>query len=113
MWQNYNIKMAWILIGILLSGTSLYGQIEWAQKAVESTMQRDAVRSWSYQAGFYSFGQYRVWKALGNDDYFQYIKNNIDDHVDQNGIIDTEIRSVKTGEIIINTPNIPTMKKNE
>jgi unsaturated rhamnogalacturonyl hydrolase len=98
MWQNYNIKMARILIGILLLGTSLYGQIEWAQKAVESTMQRDAVRSWAYPDGFYSFGQYRVWKTLENDAYFQYIKNNIDNHVDQNGIIDTEIRSLDNSQ---------------
>ncbi len=86
------------LISILLLGTSLYGQIEWAQKAVESTMQRDAVDSWSYQAGFYSFGQYRIYKATGNDTYFQYIKNNVDDHVDQNGIIDTQINSLDNSQ---------------
>jgi unsaturated rhamnogalacturonyl hydrolase len=86
------------LIGILLLGTSLYGQIEWAQITIESTMQRNAVRSWAYPDGFYSFGQYRIYKATGNDTYFQYIKNNVDNHIDQNGIIDTEIRNLDNSQ---------------
>ncbi|MEJ2542781.1 MAG: glycoside hydrolase family 88 protein [Calditrichaceae bacterium] len=86
------------LIAILLLGTSLYGQIDWAQITIESTMQRNAVRSWAYPDGFYSFGQYRIYEATGNDSYFQYIKNNIDNHVDQNGIIDTEIRNLDNSQ---------------
>ena len=91
--QNYS-RMIRIIAGILLSCTSLHGQIDWAQRVVESTMQRDAVKTWSYHAGFYSFGQYRIWKVLGNDAYFQYIQNNIDNHIDQNGNIDTAINSL-------------------
>ena len=98
MFFQFKITLAKILIGILLLSPSLYGQIEWAKKAIESTMQRNAVTSWSYPAGFYSFAQYRLWKVLGNDTYFQYIKNNVDNHVDQNGIIDTEIRSLDNSE---------------
>ena len=87
-----------IYIGIVLLSTPVNGQIEWALKAVESTMQRDAVRSWSYPDGFYSFAQYRIYKTTGNDSYFQYIKNNVDNHIDQNGIIDTEIKNLDSSQ---------------
>jgi len=92
------MRIAQHLIIIILLGTSVYGQIEWAQKTIESTMRRDAVISWAYPDGFYSFGQYRIYKVLGNETYFQYIRNNVDNHIDQNGIIDTEIRNLDNSQ---------------
>jgi unsaturated rhamnogalacturonyl hydrolase len=78
----------------------VFGQLEWGQKVVESTIQRSpsSLDRWAYPAGFYLFGQYRIWKLSGNDEYFQMIKNYVDSHVDANGNIDASINSLDNSQ---------------
>jgi unsaturated rhamnogalacturonyl hydrolase len=85
---------------IFISISSLYGQIELAQKMVESTIQRapSSLNSWAYQAGFYSFAEYRVWKATNNDAYFNHFKAYVDRQVNSNGNINASINSLDNSE---------------
>lgn len=87
--------MGWaFLCALSFIHPSLYGHtrpIEWAQRVVESTMQRNTTYGlgpWTYWNGFYLLGQYRVWKTTGQASYFQYIKDWVNHHVDNNGNID-------------------------
>jgi unsaturated rhamnogalacturonyl hydrolase len=76
---------------------ALHAQIEYAQQVVESTMKRvtpSGLGRWVYITGFYLFAEYRVWKATGNDAYLQYIKEWVNDHVDEDGNIDRDIWSL-------------------
>ncbi len=79
----------------------LYGQVEWGRQVVESTMTRMTpaqLGMWSYQRGFYLFGQYRLWKLTGENSYFQYIRDWVDLHVDDQGNIDQGIGSLDNSE---------------
>lgn len=74
-----------------------YSQVDWPKQVVESTMARNSpsqLGPWSYQKGFYLYGQYRVWQKLGDDRYFQYIQNWLDNHIDSNGNIDRTLNSL-------------------
>lgn len=96
--KNQLLKVISIIIIIAFTTIpSLYAQMEVAKQVVESTMKQvPAARlgRWVYITGFYMFGQYRVYKKTGNDAYLQYIKDWIDDHVDEKGNIDREIWSL-------------------
>jgi unsaturated rhamnogalacturonyl hydrolase len=78
----------------------VFGQLEWGQQVIESTIQRSpsSLNSWAYPAGFYLFGQYRIWKLTGNDEYFQMIKNYVDSHVDANGNINASINTLDNSQ---------------
>ena len=76
-------------------------QIEWAKSVVKSTMIRQSpsdLGRWSYPHGFYLFGQYRIWKLIGDVRYFQYIQDWVDLHVDSQGNIDQSINSLDNSE---------------
>ena len=80
---------------------NIYGlkfqNLEHAQKVIESQMKRTSAKDlgrWVYITGFYMSAQYRIYKETGNQAYLQYIKDWIDDHVDENGEIDRDIWSL-------------------
>ena len=89
-----------VLCFCLAQVSVVFGQLEMGQKVIESTIQRSPsdLNSWSYPAGFYLFGQYRFWKLIGNNEYFQMIKNYVDSHVDANGNIDAGITSLDNSQ---------------
>jgi unsaturated rhamnogalacturonyl hydrolase len=89
-----------ILCFCLAPVSNVFGQLEWGQQVVESTIKRSpsGLGSWTYPAGFYLFGQYRIWKLTGNDEYFQMIKNYVDSHVDTDGHIDAGISSLDNSQ---------------
>ncbi|MBN1781956.1 glycoside hydrolase family 88 protein [bacterium] len=79
----------------------LYGQLELGQQVLESTMTRYTPANfgnWAYPRGFYLFAQYRFWKMTGDDRYFQYMRNWVDQHVDSQGHIDADITSLDNSE---------------
>jgi unsaturated rhamnogalacturonyl hydrolase len=83
------IYIKWMLLLLFaLSGSNLYSQIELAQQVIESTMKRSPsdLNNWAYPAGFYLFGQYRIWKRY------------VDSHVDANGHIDVTINSLDNSQ---------------
>ncbi len=97
--QRTHIKWMLLLL-FVLSGSTLYSQMELAQQVIESTMERSPsdLNNWAYPAGFYLFGQYRIWKRTNDAAYFQQIKNYVDSHVDANGHIDAAISSLDNSQ---------------
>ncbi|MBN1783149.1 glycoside hydrolase family 88 protein [bacterium] len=90
-------KIVSILIFTFSIISSLYAQMEYAQKVIESQMKRTSARElgrWVYITGFYMSAQYRIYKETGNPAYLQYIKDWIDDHVNADGVIDRDIWSL-------------------
>ncbi len=78
-----------ILIG-LLSGNA-YGKTDWSVGMVESTMKRyptpKDLGSWGYAKSLYLYGQYLVYKRTHEPRYLKYIKDWVDDHVDDAGVV--------------------------
>ena len=80
------------------------GQPDWSVGMVESTMKRyptaKDLGSWGYAKSLYLYGQYLVYKRTREPRYLKYIKDWIDDHVDENGVVTSanaqgEVREVK------------------
>jgi len=85
------------LISIFFSINFLSAQIEQAQKVIESQMKRTSAQElgrWVYITGFYMSAQYRIYQETANVNYLQYIKDWIDDHVNDEGVIDRDIWSL-------------------
>lgn len=68
---------------------------DWSKSLVESTLARnpDAKKfgGWGYARSLYLFGQYLVYKRTHDPRYLAYIKDWIDTHVDENGVLDRKI----------------------
>lgn len=96
--KNSQKRFNLIILFVLLSmGSSLNAQMEYAQKVIESQMERTSAKDlgrWVYITGFYMSAQYRIYKETGNPAYLQYIKDWIDDHVNEDGHIDRDIWSL-------------------
>lgn len=67
------------------------GTTDWSVSIVESTMKRFPTPKdlgvWNYPRGLYLYGQYLVYKRTQDVRYLKYIKDWVDYHVDQNGVI--------------------------
>ena len=86
-----------ILIISFSIGSSLNAQMEYARKVIELQMKRTSARDlgrWVYITGFYMSAQYRIYRETGDPAYLQYIKDWIDDHVNEKGVIDRDIWSL-------------------
>ncbi len=86
-----------ILISVFFGINTLSAQLEQAQKVINSQMKRTSAKDlgrWVYITGFYMSAQYRLYKETGNETYLQYIKNWIDNHVNDEGVIDRDIWSL-------------------
>ena len=89
---------------LLASAKRVDGKTDWSVGMVESTMKRyptaKDLGSWGYAKSLYLYGQYLVYKRTGEPRYLKYIKDWIDDHVDENGVVTSanaqgEVREVK------------------
>jgi unsaturated rhamnogalacturonyl hydrolase len=74
---------------------------DWSVAMVESTMKRyptaKDLGSWGYAKALYLYGQYLVYKRTHDKRYLQYMKDWIDSHVDENGVVtNTNAQGVKT-----------------
>ena len=74
---------------------------DWSVQMVESTMKRyptaKDLGSWGYAKSLYLYGQYLVYKRTREPRYLQYIKDWIDSHVDDNGVVtNTNAQGLKT-----------------
>src|SRR5678809_107216 len=64
---------------------------DWSVAMVESTMKRypttKDLGTWGYAKALYLYGQYLVYKRTHETRYLQYIKDWIDSHVDDKGVV--------------------------
>jgi len=77
---------------------------DWSVAMVESTMKRyptaKDLGSWGYAKSLYLYGQYLVYKRTGDPRYLKYIKDWVDMHVDEQGVVRSanaqgEIKEIK------------------
>ncbi len=90
-----------ITASLSLLNIGVHSQTYWGEQVVESTMTRytpTQLGAWTYQRGFYLWGQYRMWQLTGNDQYFDYIREWLDLHVDASGNINQDIHSLDNSE---------------
>jgi unsaturated rhamnogalacturonyl hydrolase len=80
------------------------GQPDWSVAMVNSTMKRyptaKDLGSWGYAKSLYLYGQYLVYKRTREPRYLQYIKEWVDYHVDEHGVVRSanaqgEVREIK------------------
>lgn len=78
--------------------TNPLAQIDWSVAMVDSTMQRiptpKDLGSWGYAVSLYLYGQYLVYKRIGDKKYLEYIQGWVDHHVSDEGIIDRQISAL-------------------
>ena len=90
-----------ISINVWPVGRDPNSSTDWSIAMVESTMKRNPTArdlgSWGYAKSLYLYGQYLVYKRTHEPRYLQYIKDWVDLHVDENGIVtNTNSQGVKT-----------------
>ena len=76
---------------------------DWSTAMVESTMKRyptaKDLGSWGYAKSLYLYGQYLVWKRTREPRYLKYIKDWVDSHVDEKGVVTNTNAEGKVTEI--------------
>lgn len=88
--MKYIIKQTLILTYIVLLPEIISAQELWSVRMAESVMQRhpNVYGSWNYQTGTVLRGFEEVWRATGDERYFDYINKTVDYVVNENGTID-------------------------
>lgn len=95
------VVIALLIIPFTVSAKST---TDWSVAMVESTMKRyptaKDLGSWGYAKSLYLYGQYLVYKRTRDPRYLKYIKDWIDLHVDEQGIVRSanaqgEVREIK------------------
>jgi rhamnogalacturonyl hydrolase YesR len=70
---------------------SMTVQTPWSVRMADSVMQRDSILAgkWAYEWGVVLKGVEQVWWLSGEQNYFDYIKRNVDEFVEADGTIRT------------------------
>ncbi len=89
---------------LLMIAVVANAKTDWSVAMVESTMHRyptaKDLGSWGYAKSLYLYGQYLVYKRTHDPRYLKYIKDWIDMHVDEQGVVRSanaqgEVREIK------------------
>lgn len=64
-------------------------QLSWAQRMVDSVMQRNEPYRWHYEYGLVHKAIEQVWLKTGQPQYYDYIKNDLDPLINPDGSIQT------------------------
>ena len=82
-----------VVIALLLISFTVHAtpKTDWSVAMVESTMKRyptaKDLGSWGYAKSLYLYGQYLVYKRTRDPRYLKYIKDWVDMHVDDQGVV--------------------------
>ena len=82
-----------VVIALLLISFTVHAapKTDWSVAMVESTMKRyptaKDLGSWGYAKSLYLYGQYLVYKRTHEPRYLKYIKDWVDMHVDDQGVV--------------------------
>ena len=72
--------------------------IDWSREVVDSTIKRfptaESLKGWGYAKSLYLYGQYLVYLRTGEKRYLDHIRQWIDLHVDENGVINRPINAL-------------------
>jgi len=98
-----NLYIAFILFSTGCSGQTpeykIPSQVPWSQRIAESFILRHTGsvtydsgspnRKWNYEQGIMLFALYQMWLFSGDEKYFQFIRENLDQYIDESGNIRT------------------------
>jgi len=92
------IFFARLLILAFLLTHSVSGAADWSREMVESTIKRyptaESLKGWGYAKSLYLYGQYLVYLRTKDARYLQHIKDWIDLHVDEKGVVNRPITAL-------------------
>ena len=94
-----------VVIALLIIPFTVHatGNTDWSVAMVESTMKRyptaKDLGSWGYAKSLYLYGQYLVYKRTHDPRYLKYIKDWVDMHVDDQGVVRSENAQGEVREI--------------
>ena len=92
------------VLALLLMSTTVSAKVDWSVAMVNSTMGRyptaKDLGSWGYAKSLYLYGQYLVYKRTRDPRHLKYIKDWLDYHVDEQGVVRSanaqgEVREIK------------------
>jgi len=98
------MKLITIIALLLLIPFTVSAKTDWSVAMVESTMKRyptaKDLGSWGYAKSLYLYGQYLVYKRTRDPRHLKYIKDWLDYHVDDQGVVRSanaqgEVREIK------------------
>jgi len=98
------MKLITIIALLLLIPFNVSAKTDWSVAMVESTMKRyptaKDLGSWGYAKSLYLYGQYLVYKRTRDPRHLKYIKDWLDYHVDEQGVVRSanaqgEVREIK------------------
>lgn len=93
-----------VVVLLFFAANARNGKTDWSVTMVESTMKQyptaKDLGGWGYAKSLYLYGQYLVYKRTRDPRYLKYIKEWIDLHVDEQGVVRSanargEVREIK------------------
>lgn len=77
---------------------AVWAQTDWSKEMADSTMKRfptaDSLKGWGYAKSLYLYGQYLVYLRTKNKAYLQHVKDYIDLHIDEKGVVNRPIMAL-------------------
>ena len=91
-------KIFTVFMLALLLAQSALGATDWSKEMVESTIKRyptaESLKGWGYAKSLYLYGQYLVYLRTKDARYLKHIKDWIDLHVDEKGVVNRPITAL-------------------
>src|SRR5215218_390362 len=77
---------------------SIFAATDWSKEVVESTIKRfptaESLKGWGYAKSLYLYGQYLVYLRTKDQRYLQHLKDWIDLHIDDKGVVNRPITAL-------------------
>src|SRR3954464_10742437 len=93
------IKLIWAVAAVALFVQAFSAATtDWSKELVESTIKRyptaESLKGWGYAKSLYLYGQYLVYLRTKDPKYLQHIKDWIDLHIDDKGVVNRPITAL-------------------
>lgn len=91
-------KIFTVTILAILLAQSTWAATDWSKEMVESTIKRyptaESLKGWGYAKSLYLYGQYLVYLRTKDKRYLEHIKDWIDLHIDDKGVINRQVNAL-------------------
>ena len=91
-------KLLAMTLTLILVSQAAIASTDWSKEVVESTMKRyptaESLKGWGYAKSLYLYGEYLVYLRTKDKRYLQHVKDWIDLHIDEKGIINRPINAL-------------------
>ena len=91
-------KILVVALALIFIGQTIFAATDWSKEVVDSTMKRyptaESLKGWGYAKSLYLYGEYLVYLRTKDKRYLQHVKDWIDLHIDEKGIINRPINAL-------------------